>query len=313
MPSDKIDLRMDLVTEKVELIDEEKNIYRIYQKPDPRRYEKKELNGEMGYYDKFDKIFFSEKVLEDAMPTLIDKDIYYSPVKIENSHDYVISRRDFIEQFLDGKFNEKTDSIQTDFLEGLENTELRCVILSIDLTGSTRMSQDLTPELNLQVIGLFLNEMALIVDKFNGHVLKYTGDGLMAYFPEPNFIGMVDNALDCACAMRIMFFHALNPALKSRGLPKLSFRIGIDSGKVRVNTFGPHEIKTQRDLIGDSVSIAVKIQDLANENQILVGSSTVVNSHLYWRNKTKKIKLPADWAYFDKVTGNKYKVYQLKE
>lgn len=313
MPSDEMDFRMDLVTEKVELIDEEKNVYRIYQKPDPRRYEKKELNGEMGYYDKFDKFFISEKVLEDAMPTLIGKDIYYSPVKIENSHDYVISRRDVIEQFLDGKSNEKTDSIQTDFLEGLENTELRSVILSIDITGSTKMSQDLTPKLNLQVIDLFLNEMALIVDKFNGHVLKYTGDGLMAYFPEPNFIGMVDNALDCACTMRRMVFHTLNPALNGRGLPKLTFRIGIDSGKVIVKTFGPQEIKTQRDLIGDSVSIAVKIQDLANKNQILVGSSTVVNSHLYWRNKAKKIKLPADWDYFDKVTGNKYKVYQLKE
>lgn len=314
MPSDEMNYRMDWVTTKIECIDEEKHLYRIYQEPDPRRYEKKELNGEMCFYDKFDKIYIPETVLEKTMPKLIDKHIYHSPPKIKNSYEYVISRRDSIERFLDGKSSEeKIGSVEKDFLDDLDDTEMRCVILSIDIIGSTKMSQNLTPHLNLQVIDIFLHEMALIVDKFNGHVLKYTGDGLIAFFPEPNLIGMTDNTLDCACAMRKMVFHTLNPALKNRGLPKLGFRIGIDSGKTMVKTFGPQEIKTQRDLIGDTVSIAIKIQDLANNNQILVGSSAIINSHLYWRNKTKKVKLPTNWDYFDKVTGNKYKVYQLKE
>lgn len=314
MPSHQPDIRMDFVTKKVECVDKEKGIYRFCFEPHPDRYEKGELSGKKGYFDKFDRTFYPEEILEKAANSLIGQNMHYSPPKIKNSHNYAISRIDSIKKFLDGENEEEAESINSnDFLEDMDNLEMRFVILSIDIKGSTKMSQDLSPEMNYNVINLFLKEMALVINKFNGNVLKYTGDGLLAYFTEPNFIGMNDNALDCACAMRKVVFHAINPVLRSKELPKLSFRIGLDSGKATVKKFGIPEIKTQRDLIGDTVNIAVKIQDLANDSQILVGQTTVINSHVYWREKIKKIKLPNNWNYIDKLTGNKYKIYQLKE
>jgi adenylate cyclase len=127
---------------------------------------------------------------------------------------------------------------------------MRFVILSIDLKGSTKMSQELSLETNAQIISLYLREMALVVEKFNGYVLKYVGDGLIAYFPEPNMIGMTDNALDCAATMKKMILFGLNSALKDRKLPTLSFRIGLDSGEAMVKTIGAESGKIHKDLIG---------------------------------------------------------------
>ena len=61
-------------------------------------------------------------------------------------------------------------------------------------------------------------ELSELVPKFWGYVLKYTGDGLIAYFPEPSFITMNDAALYCALTMRKIVYQALNTALQHRSL-----------------------------------------------------------------------------------------------
>ena len=154
--------------------------------------------------------------------------------------------------------------------------------------------------------------MALIVEKFNGYVLKFVGDGLIAYFPEPNLIGMTDNALDCAATMKRMILFGLNPILKERNLPALSFRIGLDSGEAIIKTVGAEAVKIHKDLIGETINLSAKIQSLASCNQILMGESTAVYLHTFWRKKIQKLDLPK-WDYKDKTTGETYSIYSLSE
>ena len=60
---------------------------------------------------------------------------------------------------------------------------------------------------------MILDELALIVAQFNGQVLKYTGDGLIAYFTPPSYNRMNDMALDCALTCRHLLYEAVFPAL----------------------------------------------------------------------------------------------------
>jgi class 3 adenylate cyclase len=172
------------------------------------------------------------------------------------------------------------------------------------------MSQKLAPEDNAQVIQVFSREMALLVDKFNGFVLKNLGDGLIAYFPEPNLIGMTDNALDCAACMKRMIFYGINPVLKEKGLPELAFRIGMDSGEAIVATIGAESVKLHKDLISETVNISKKIQAKAGTNQIFMGESTAEALHTFWRKRIKKVEL-TDWEYKNKATGQVYPIYSL--
>ena len=172
------------------------------------------------------------------------------------------------------------------------------------------MSQKLVAKVNARIIQVYIREMALLVGKFNGFVLKYVGDGLIAYFPEPNLIGMSDNALDCAACMGRMIFNGINPILKERNLPELSFRVGLDSGEASIVTMGADAIKRHKDLISETINISAKIQAKAGTNQIFMGESTALALHTFWRKRIKKVK-PKDWEYKDKATGNIYPIYSL--
>jgi class 3 adenylate cyclase len=281
--------------------------------PNPERYELKVMHGEKGYYDRFDNLFIPIEELKKAAPQLAGKPIYYSPPKIEDADQFIKERIPHIREYLSKK-NQKYqfEDASDEFLKGLERDKLRFVVLSIDLKGSTKMSQELSLEKNAIIVSLFLREMAVIVGIFNGFVLKYVGDGLIAYFPEPNMIGMTDNALDCAATMKKMILFGLNPVLKENGLPTLNFRIGLDSGEAIVKTIGAESVKIHKDLIGETINLSCKIQSKANTNQILMGESTALFLHTFWRQKIQKIEI-AEWGYKNKETGKVYPIYSLAE
>lgn len=312
MPTKDKLFRMDFIQEIISF-DEKTRIIQARLIPNPDRYEHKTISGNEGYFDKFDNIFIPIEVIKEAASQMKGNHIYFSPPKIENADSYIISRINEIKIF--GSKNESFEfkDISEEFLEKLQKNEMMFVILSIDLKGSTKMSQQLSAELNADVISLFHREMTLIIDRFNGYVLKYLGDGLIAYFPEPNFIGMNDNAIDCAMTMKKMIIYGINPVLKERKLLELNFRIGLDSGEAIIKTLGVEGIKMHKDLIGETINIAAKIQSLASDMQILMGESTALNVHTFWRQKIKQLENPKNWDYKDKESGEVYQIYYLLE
>jgi class 3 adenylate cyclase len=313
MPLEKRLHRLDFVMEIEKILEDSKNhlAVRVNMVPNPERYGFGESNGEEGYFDKFDKSFIPLDELEKAVPQLEGMPIYCSLPRITNIDEYINERIPQIKAFFNLKAEQyKFQDASECFLSGLERDKMRFVILSIDLKGSTKMSQEMPLETNAQIIQLYSREMALLVEKFNGFVLKYVGDGLIAYFPEPNLIQMSDNALECAACMARMILTGINPILKQRGLPELAFRIGLDSGEAIVKTIGADSVKLHKDLISYTINLSAKIQAKAGANQIFLGESTALALHTFWRKRIKKVELK-DWEYKDKATGQVYPVYSL--
>ena len=314
MPLEKKLHRLDFVVEIEKIIEDstDKLGIRVFMTLNPERYEfGKTSEGMEGYFDKFDRAFIPLDELEKAMLQLEGMPIYSTPPKIDSIDDYIKERIPHITMFFEGKdrpyqFHDASE----EYLRGLERDKSHFVILLIDLKGSTKMSQTLTLEDNAQVIQVFSREMALLVNKFNGFVLKDTGDGLIAYFPEPNLIQMSDNAVDCAACMARMILTGINPILKQKGLPELAFRIGLDSGEAIVATIGANSVKVHKDLISETINISAKIQAKAGTNQILIGESTAEALHTSWRKQTKKVEL-ANWEIKNRATGQIYPVYSL--
>jgi class 3 adenylate cyclase len=86
--------------------------------------------------------------------------------KIRDRQQYLQNRLVKIMEVLEGRDGEyKPKDVAEDFLAKLEKDyEMRFVILCIDLKGSTKMSQELSPSDNLKIIKLFSQEMAALVD-----------------------------------------------------------------------------------------------------------------------------------------------------
>lgn len=304
----KTDFRMDFKFENVKRIDATHIDFTLI--PDPQRYELKTINGEKCYFDKLDKVFIPANEIAKALENL---PIYSEERKISKIEEYTKERVEFLRKNFENISGNYELKDQHEFITELSDGETRrFVILSIDLIGSTKMSQELSREKYIKVISVFLGEVSQLIYGFNGCVLKYTGDGLIAYFAEASYIGKNDIAVDCAMSVKYFILEGLNTVFSENGLSQLGFRIGLDSGEITVTTIGLMKSQAYKDLIGQTINLATKIQGLAEVNQIAAGEATIKNSHYMYRNLFQKIDLPDSWEYSKDGNDEKYSVYVSK-
>jgi adenylate cyclase len=237
--------------------------------------------------------------------------VYDQRPEIENAIEYVATRKSEIASKLDGHgetptFEDKSEA----FLRTLEKDATSFVIMSVDLQGSTAVSQAVAPAEYASAITVILDELALVVAQFRGHVLKYTGDGLIAYFTPPSYNRMNDLALDCALTIRHLLYEALFPALADRGMPALDARIGLDTGEAHVVVMGNPRTKQHLDIIGAVVSIASKIQAQAPAGGILVGETVDRALHVQWREQLGEFTPSPSWTY-EHPDGRPYRLFEV--
>ena len=86
-----------------------------------------------------------------------------------------------------------------DFLLKHVSSKMPLVIMYADLVGSTQMSMTLPVEKLVTIIRAFSHEMSSVVEIYNGHVLQYVGDAVIAFFtPGFNRYLTCDKAVRCA-------------------------------------------------------------------------------------------------------------------
>lgn len=251
-------------------------------------------------------------MLKQLAEDLKDKQIYDIPKRINNIETYTKERI----EYLSSNFGDYSEEYQfydksEEFLASLKENKARFVIISIDVVGSTKMSQELSIEKKSKIIQLFSREISQLINSFDGYVLKFLGDGIIAYFPEPNYLGMKDNAINSAHSIKYFIINGLNKIFNNNGLPSINFRIGLDSGEAMILIVGSKESKTHKDLIGKTINLATKIQGLAKPNQILAGETTITNAHYLYRTWFDKIILSEYWNYL-KDNELKYQVFASK-
>jgi class 3 adenylate cyclase len=59
-------------------------------------------------------------------------------------------------------------------------------VMFCDLVGSTMLARQLDPEDLQEIVRRFLDTCSQVINRFNGYVAKYMGDGLLAYFGYPH-------------------------------------------------------------------------------------------------------------------------------
>src|SRR5579862_2020570 len=240
--------RIDFIIKPI-AFDEKEHIVRFEVVPDPRRYEWQQVEGKKRLYDKLDKLLFPEDVLERCMEAMKDKPLTFEKQEIDDAKSYVGSRRSRVENLLEGKADPPTFSDPSDeFLRSLNNGQHDFVILSLDLCGSTKLATTLSSTTYVRVIETALFVISAPAPLFHGHVLKYTGDVIIAYFPAPSFIRKNDLGLHASMTMSRLIYEAINPALAARGWPILGARIGLDSGSADVVEIGSPSTKQQKDI-----------------------------------------------------------------
>src|SRR5215813_4833339 len=155
----------------------------------------------------------------------------------------------------------------------LGGANCRVTVLFSDIRGFTSLSEQLNPEIVVQILNEYFADMTPIVFNHQGLLDKFMGDGMMALFgvPYPSDDAAA-NAVSAAMAMQ-RGIPALNKDLKEMGLTEVTIGIGINTGTVTVGYIGSRE-RTDYTAIGDSVNLAARLEKRAEPGQIIISRST---------------------------------------
>jgi len=281
--------------------------------PDPRRYDWREVNGKRYLYDRLDDAVMEEAFFLETVKRLSSLPTYDQQPKIKDATAYVEGRRETIRCKLLGQKSDATfQSPSEEFLRALPADTHAFVILSLDLVGSTTRATASPLTEYARTMQAVLGEVGDVLPLFHGHVLKHTGDGVIAYFASPGFITKHDLAIDCALTLRLLIYSGFNPVLRELGWKELDMRIGLDSGEIAVIPIGSATTKQEKDLIGEVVSLACKIQGRAPTGGIALGDEMLRNLHTQWREICEELPLASEWRFKDPHFGRPYAVHLVK-
>jgi len=222
-------------------------------------------------------------------------------------------RQDRLLQALEERYQYNT-SIKRgqDYLLNYISSKRPLVIMYADLVGSTKMSMTLSAEKLVTIIRAFVHEMSSVVETYDGHVLKYVGDAIIAFFP-PGFNKYLtyDKAVRCAKSMINVLNRGINPILKNYDCPQLYVKIGIDEGNNVVVQYA-YDKSSQIDILGYTMNVAAKITSLTGPNKISVGENVYKLLHPGLQAEFHALVYSTDeWKYTNPDTDKLYKVYTL--
>jgi adenylate cyclase len=200
------------------------------------------------------------------------------------------------------------------------NTKTNLVIAFIDINNSTQMSLSLPENKFALMIQTFAQEISIAALGYGGYVFKYEGDAVIVLFPAGyDEAKACKNALDCSSAILEIIKEVINPAFKANEFPEIKVRIGLAFGNALVVLYGTSLEKAHIDIIGSSISMAVKIASVAKANQVLIGEfiynillSSSHHKDFLNDSKFKEVKLdPIKWNY--PSPSNPESIYRVYE
>jgi len=172
-----------------------------------------------------------------------------------------------------------TPEIRDEILSGripLEGERRKGTVMFSDLRDFTPFVESNPPEEVMSGLRSYFTAMHRAIRLQRGLVLQFVGDEILAVFGVPiHFEGHADAAVRAALEMR-RALKELNTERVATGKPAFDHGIGIHSGSVLAGNSGSEE-QSAYSLIGNTVNVASRIQDLTRELgcDILVSQETV--------------------------------------
>ena len=152
-----------------------------------------------------------------------------------------------------------------------EAKEFYLAVMHVDMDDFTGVTGKLSNKGKLRLLNIYLSEITAVIRDHHGFIEKYVGDGISALFgvgkggPEA-----VKNAVECAMTIQAEIEHVMGKYLEKIGLPSFTCSIGIDYGTIWVARVGVKGMN-QLTLVGNEVSIAKELEELAGPGEIFVG------------------------------------------
>src|SRR5262245_39128091 len=142
-------------------------------------------------------------------------------------------------------------------------------VMFCDLVDSTKLSSQLDPEDYRNVVRAYQTACTEVIQRYEGHIAQYLGDGLLVYFGYPHA-----HEDDAQRAVRtglgiLDAMGDLNIRLQRVKGIQLAVRVGIHTGLVVIGEMGSTGRQEQLAL-GETPNVAARIQGLATPNTLVI-------------------------------------------
>jgi class 3 adenylate cyclase/predicted ATPase len=159
-------------------------------------------------------------------------------------------------------------------LPAAEAERRQLTVMFCDLVGSTILAGQMDPEDLHEVVQAYQATCAEVIQRFDGYIAQYLGDGLLVYFGYPQA-----HEDDAQRAVRtglgiVEALKMLNRQLEQKKAIHLAVRVGIHTGLVVVGTIGSGG-RQERLALGETPNIAARIQNLTAPDTVVISEATL--------------------------------------
>ncbi|MCU0919066.1 MAG: AAA family ATPase [Burkholderiaceae bacterium] len=140
-------------------------------------------------------------------------------------------------------------------------------VMFCDLVGSTALSERLDPEDLHRVVTAYQQAVLGVVQRYEGHVAQYLGDGILAYFGYP--VAHEDETVRAVRAGLDILVEIENLGQSSPA----QVRVGLHTGPVVIGTVGETG-RTEQLALGRTPNVAARVQAAAEPQSLVISGST---------------------------------------
>jgi class 3 adenylate cyclase len=165
---------------------------------------------------------------------------------------------------------------------GIEGERKQVTVLFADVKGSMELADRVDPEAWHAIMRRFFTILAEGVHRFEGTVIQFTGDGVMALFGAP--LAHEDHAQRACWAalhLRTTLRDYADTLRLSHGF-SFAVRMGLNSGDVVVGRIGD-DLHMDYTAVGQTVGLAARMEQLAEPGRIYLTEHTEAFVRGYFR------------------------------
>ncbi len=141
-----------------------------------------------------------------------------------------------------------------------------------DIRDYTSLSEQMTPKQNFKFVNAFNQRIGPLIQKNNGFINQYLGDGVMAIFPEK-----ADDTLNAAISMQKDLI-AYNQLRKQKNRTAIKMGIGLHAGPLIMGIIGYDE-RMDAAIISDTVNATSRLERLTKYFGVsIIASDKIINN-----------------------------------
>lgn len=219
---------------------------------------------------KYQQVFSENDIDLDVLAHLTDQDLKDLGLSLGHRRKLIASIESSISSHANDAQVGEHPTNATSLAPRSEAERRQLTVMFVDMVGSTALSERLDPEELRDLMLTYQNTVVEEITHYEGHIARFMGDGVLAYFGWPR-------AHEDEAERAVRAGLAVTAAVATLRTPTdepLAARVGIATGVVVVGDLIGEGAAREEAVVGETPNLAARLQSLAEPGNVIIAPST---------------------------------------